>query len=238
MERRSIAQLKGDLRDGKSSFFSTLLLVALTVALAGWLMPWLQFVFGSGWVAPLFTALVVFLPLWFVQKKWLHGAELNPDVADETVLVEHYVRQNKDTTEEPAVALLENALHLKEVTAAACMTPQEQVVSLPIYATIADLERCYAQTYRSRVLVTAQNNLHQVLGYVHVRTLLQQPTDLRSLLRPLYLVPQHTPIAALLPAFIRGRQTIAGVVDEAGQLQGVLTLRDILGELFGELDTE
>ena len=100
-----------------------------------------------------------------------------------------------------------------------------------------DLEQLFRETKLSRIIVT-KDDIDNVLGYVHHQQLLTQPQSISKLILDLPFVPEAMRVTDLLNQFIRDRINIAIVVDEYGGVSGLITLEDILEEIFGEIEDE
>jgi CBS domain containing-hemolysin-like protein len=229
------------LRIGSHTFAATLLLTALAAAVSVWLLPLLAFALGSGWVAPLLTALLLFNFLLFFRRTIFKNIYRDAPGDVDAAILEYLVQQgpahHSEEEEELTVGLLENALHLKEVRAHDCMAPRPEIIHIDVHATVEELRRIFIESKLSRILVT-DRDLDRVLGYVHVQQLFAHPRSLRSIVLPINFVPESIPISDLLNKFIRTRSSITCVVDEYGSVAGLVTLEDALEQLFGEIDDE
>lgn len=228
------------LRIGSHTFPATLLLVMLATFAALGLGPSLQYVFGSGWVAPLVLTLLLFFVLMFFKTLIFKNIYKNAPTEGEAALLEYLVQQNVSGTpgeEEVEMELLENALHLKQVRAHDCMAPRPEIVHIDVQASVAELRQLFIESSLSRILVT-EGELDNVLGYVHVQQLFSKPSNIRSIVMPIKFVPETIQVNDLLNKFIKNRTNIACVVDEYGSLAGLVTLEDALEQLFGDIDDE
>lgn len=147
---------------------------------------------------------------------------------------------NETTTEEEESIdkeLFGKALNLQDVRVRDCMVPRTEVEHIDQQSTIADLEKLFQETRLSRILVT-QDELDEVLGYVHHQQLLDQPTTIEELILPIIFIPEVMRVTDLMDKFIKERLSIVAVVDEFGGVSGVITLEDILEEIFGEIEDE
>ncbi|HMX41536.1 MAG TPA: transporter associated domain-containing protein [Saprospiraceae bacterium] len=228
------------LRIGNHTFSATWLLTLLAALVAVIWVPFLAYVFGSGWVAPLVAALAFFGML-LIFKNWIFRS-LYKNAADggEAALLEYLVQHNVSGApgeEEMEMELLENALHLKRVRAQNCMAPRPEIVHVDVEAPVEELRQIFIESSLSRVLVT-DGDLDTVLGYVHVQQMFAQPRSIRSMVMPITFVPESIAVNDLLSKFIRNRTNIACVVDEYGSLSGLVTLEDALEQLFGDIDDE
>jgi putative hemolysin len=220
------------------SYLLLFLVCSLSVAAVIWLLPPLMFVFGVGWVAPLFTVLIVFSIFLLFRRlifKHLYGKMPNES---EMVLMEYFAQHSDDEDEDVSTELIENALHLREVTAGECMAKREDVVSIAANASIPTLKTLFVESHLSRIIVTENGSLDQVLGYVHVQQMFGSPSSIRRMLLPIRFVSASMPGNELINLFVPTRTNIACVQDESGQLAGIVTLEDVLEQLFGAIEDE
>lgn len=229
---------------GNHSFLFLSLLGIFTLLLYWWLSPPFAYVFGRGWAGPFTIVLIGFgfiIPFRKRLFKQLFGKA--PDES-EAVLMEYFAQQNNhhfgqaDDHVSVEMELIENALHLREVSAGECMTRKEQVVYAAVSSSVEEVRRIFAETQLSRILITQDPSLDRVLGYIHVQQLFTHPVSVREMTLPIRFVPAHLPVNELLNRFVRTRTNIACVVDETGRLAGIITLEDVLEQLFGAIDDE
>lgn len=227
-------------RIGSYHFPATLLLVTATGLLAFYLLPFLFFALGTGWVAPLFLTLVLFAAVVLFKNFIFRHIYKNTPADGNAALLEYLVQQNVSGVpgeEEMEMELLENALHLKSVRAQDCMAPRPEIVHIDVQASVEELRQLFIESSLSRILVT-DGELDRILGYVHVQQLFNHPQILRDIVMPITFVPVSIPVNDLLHKFIKNRTNIACVVDEYGSLAGLVTLEDALEQLFGNIDDE
>ena len=228
------------LRIGSHTFAATWLLTLLAAAVAVLWVPFLSYVFGTGWGAPWVAAWGLFGLLMIFKSLIFKNIYKNAADDGEAALLEYLVQQNATGApgeEEVEMELLENALHLKRVRAQDCMAPRPEIVHVDVHATLEDLRQIFTESSMSRVLVT-DGDLDSALGYVHVQQMFAQPRSIRSMAMPITFVPESIAVNDLLSKFIKNRTNIACVVDEYGSLSGLVTLEDALEQLFGDIDDE
>ena len=139
--------------------------------------------------------------------------------------------------QEPEVELFRNALDFAEVKVRSCMVPRPEIVAVPLSISLEDLKSTFVATGYSR-LVVYRESLDDAFAYVHQFELFKQPKSLRSVLTPLSFVPEAMNAQDVFHQLIREKRSMALVVDDLGDLVGILTLEDIIEELFGEIDDE
>lgn len=228
------------LRLGNNTFPASFFLVLFT-AIASWFaLPACYFAFGRGWAAPLILALCLFFLMLAFRRLFFSNVYKNKHSDGEAALIEYLVQQNNSGIpgeEEEEKELLENALHLKQVRARECMAPRPEIVYIDVNASLADLKSLFIESSLSRIIVI-DGELDQVLGYVHVQQMFEHPQDIRAMVMPITFVPDAILANDLLNKFIRNRRNIACVVDEYGGIAGLVTLEDVLEQLFGDIDDE
>lgn len=133
--------------------------------------------------------------------------------------------------------LFENALELPKVKIRECMVPRKEVEAVGIGAGLQEVTKRFIDTRLSKLIIY-EGNIDNILGYVHQLDLFASPSDLRSLLHPLMAVPETMSAIDLLGRFTRESKSIAWVVDEFGGTAGIVTLEDLLEEVFGEIRDE
>jgi putative hemolysin len=155
--------------------------------------------------------------------------------------LEHFIQQSKNHDEEDPNTLnkelFENALSLSEVKIRECLIPRREIEALDIKTNIEDVKARFITTQLSK-LVVYENNIDSILGYVHQLDLFKNPSDIQSILLPISAIPESMSATDLMNKFAKERKTIAWVVDEFGGTAGIVTMEDILEEIFGEIKDE
>jgi len=154
--------------------------------------------------------------------------------------LENFINRSQTSEEQEAAIdtkLFGNALNLADVRVRDCMVPRTEIESIDVSASVRELEEKFMDTRLSRILVV-DGDTDNVLGYVHHQQLLEFPDNIRQCILELTFVPEVARVADLLDRAVKDQLSIACVVDEFGSIAGVVTLEDLLEEIFGEIEDE
>lgn len=154
--------------------------------------------------------------------------------------LEHFIQQNKENNEDSQdlnTDLFENALSLPGVKVRECLIPRKEIIGVEANASIDELKNKFIETQLSKLIVY-EGNIDNILGYAHQLDMFRKPTDVKSILLPIPAVPESMGITDLINQFTKERKSIAWVVDEFGGTSGIVTMEDLLEEIFGEIQDE
>ena len=165
-------------------------------------------------------------------------AELNFGRID----LEHYIKEgtenNEDTDEvDHEIQIFQNALDFSKVKARDCMIPRTEIVAMEIEEDIESLKNKFVETGLSKILIY-RDNIDNIIGYTHSFELFKKPESVKSILLPVPIIAMSMSANEILEIFIEQRKSIAVVVDEFGGTAGILTIEDIIEEIFGEIEDE
>jgi putative hemolysin len=118
-----------------------------------------------------------------------------------------------------------------------CMVPRKEIISIGVDESIDALRKLFIETKLSRLLVY-RDSVDNIIGFVHSNELFQKPNSIMQVLLPITVVPEVMAASELLSLFIKERKSIAVVVDEFGGTSGVVTIEDVMEEIFGEIQDE
>jgi CBS domain containing-hemolysin-like protein len=135
------------------------------------------------------------------------------------------------------IQIFQNALEFSDLKAREVMVPRAELVAIDIDKDIQELKEFFMTTGLSKIPVY-QNSVDDILGYVHAFELLKKPTSIRSILLPVEFIHEPLPINEVLNRLTRKRKSLAVVLDEYGGTSGIITVEDIVEELFGEIEDE
>ncbi len=173
--------------------------------------------------------------------KYVFNMRLNKsNDAFNKVDLEHFFQQTKEQDEdnqELNTELFENALSLPLVKIRQCLVPRTEIEGVDINSSIEELKTHFVTTQLSK-LVVYDENIDNILGYVHQLDLFQKPDSVKSIMHPMMAVPESMSATDLINKFTKERRSIAWVVDEFGGTSGIVTMEDVLEEIFGEIHDE
>jgi putative hemolysin len=142
-----------------------------------------------------------------------------------------------DDRQERNTQLLENAQELPRVKIRQCLVPRKEIIGVDITISIEDLIQRFSETKLSKMVVY-DSNIDHIVGYVHELDLFKRPSTIQEVLLAIPAVPESMSAADLINKLSRERKSIAWVVDEFGGTAGIITMEDVLEELFGEIFDE
>ena len=182
--------------------------------------------------------------LWFsnvILKRVFNTSEDHIPTAFSRVELQEYVTEQVESTDDEdldsEVQIFHNALTFNDRKAREVMVPRAEVTAVDRYVSNKELISLFSSTGFSKILVYKEN-LDNVVGYIHAFDLFKKPKNIRSITHPVEFVPESMLIKDILNSLIKKRKSIAIVLDEYGGTAGMITLEDIVEELFGEIEDE
>jgi CBS domain containing-hemolysin-like protein len=173
--------------------------------------------------------------------KYLFNIKMDsPNKPFSRIDIEHYYQQTKEAnedTQELNQELFENALGLPGIKIRNCLVPRTEVIAIPVTASMEAARKKMIETKLSRLIVY-ENTIDEIIGYVHQLDMLKETNDLRELLHPIPTVPETMSVTDMISKFSREHKSIAWVVDEYGGTAGIVTMEDLLEEIFGDIRDE
>lgn len=155
--------------------------------------------------------------------------------------LENFLQQGKtNDTEDSAEKnneLFENVLSLSEIKIRSCLIPRKEIEAIDISASLDEVKARLVETKLSR-LVVYQDNIDNIQGYIHHLDMFKNPESIRSVLLPIPTIPESMNATDLMNKFSKERKSIAWVIDEFGGTAGIVTMEDLLEEIFGEIRDE
>jgi CBS domain containing-hemolysin-like protein len=135
------------------------------------------------------------------------------------------------------IQIFQNALDFSEVKSREAMIPRTEVVAVDIDTSPKELAKIFTETGLSKILVYNEN-IDDILGYIHSFELFKKPANLKKVLMPVVFVPETMLVKDVLGILSKKRKSLAVVIDEYGGTSGIITVEDIIEELFGEIEDE
>jgi len=154
----------------------------------------------------------------------------------------NYISEQMESVEkkdnvDSEIQIFQNALEFSDVKAREVMIPRTELVALEIHDSIKTLNELFTSTGYSKILVY-KSTIDDILGYVHSFDLFKKPKTIKSIIKPIELVPETMLVKDILNSLIGKRKSIAIVLDEYGGTSGIITVEDIVEELVGEIEDE
>ncbi len=145
------------------------------------------------------------------------------------------VRENEDVNQE--IQMIQNAIEFKNIKLRDCMVPRTEINAVEVNEKIEILRKMFSDTGHSKIMIYA-DNIDNIQGYVHAYDMFRKPTNIKEVLRKINVYPETMAANELLNDFIKNHKSIAVVVDEFGGTSGIITMEDIIEEIFGEIEDE
>ena len=154
----------------------------------------------------------------------------------------NYIEEQLESTKDmknvdSEIQIFQNALDFSEVKAREAMVPRTEIVATEINASLFEIRRLFTSSGLSKIPVF-EGSIDEILGYVHAFEMFKKPTDLKKILLPVAFVPEAMKISEVLKLLTKQCKSIAVVLDEYGGTSGIITVEDIIEELFGEIEDE
>lgn len=146
--------------------------------------------------------------------------------------------ENQENNEiENEIRLFQNALDFSKVKLRECMVPRTEIEALEVGEDVEALRKRFSETGYSRIIIYKES-IDEVLGYIHTIEMFKNPDKLNDCIVKIPYVPETMPANKLLESFIKENKSMAVVVDEFGGTSGIVTIEDIMEEIFGEIEDE
>lgn len=154
----------------------------------------------------------------------------------------NYISEQMETVEiqdeiDSEIQIFQNALDFSEIKSREVMIPRTEVVAVDIQTTPKELAKMFTETGLSKIIIYKEN-IDDVLGYAHSFELFKKPQTLKKILMPVIFVPETMLAKDVLNILTRKHRSMAVVIDEYGGTSGIITVEDIIEELFGEIEDE
>lgn len=213
------------------------------------------FLINPDWLLTVFAPIIQFMyfilfPLVFLitlLSKFIISNILKLEYSEERPVfgltdLNNYIKNNLnpdniDEDDEVNAKIINNALEFKTVKVRECMIPRTEMIVIDITDPIDELRQEFIDSGHSKVMVY-KDSIDEIVGYCHSLEMFKKPKDIESILNPIIIVPETMLANELMIQFITEHKSVALVVDEFGGTSGIVTMEDIIEEIFGEIQDE
>ncbi|MBL7723314.1 MAG: HlyC/CorC family transporter [Chitinophagaceae bacterium] len=183
------------------------------------------------------AAALIDLSEWILKYVFNIRLDKNKEALKRSDLKHLFQQHSDDERQERNTQLMENAQELPKVKIRQCLVPRKEIVGIESKSSMEQLKKKFVDTKLSK-LVVYENNIDHIIGYVHQLDLFKKTAHIEDVLLPIPAVPESMSATDLINKFTKERKSIAWVVDEFGGTAGIITMEDVLEELFGEIQDE
>lgn len=201
--------------------------------------PMMVMYYSLFWLAKLFVGISEFI------LKYLFNVRIREhNNVFNRVDLEHFVKQSlhghgaeSESSNELNTELFENALYLVNVRIRKCMIPRNEIEAVDVTTPVSDVRQRFIDTQLSKIIVY-EGTIDNIVGYLHHLDLNRRPQTIRQVLHTITAVPEAMSAVDLMNRFTKERKSIAWVIDEFGGTAGIVTMEDVLEEIFGDINDE
>ena len=178
----------------------------------------------------------------FVLKKFFKTEGDQVQLYFSKVELGNYITEQMSTVEDheevdSEIQMFQNALDFSGVKARDVMTPRTEIAAMELLESIEKLKELFIETGYSKIVIY-QNSLDDIIGYVHSFDLFKKPSSIKEIVIPVEFIPEAIFVKDAMNLLTKKRKSVAVVLDEYGGTSGILTIEDIVEELFGEIEDE
>lgn len=178
----------------------------------------------------------------FILKKFFKTEGDNVQLYFSKIELGNYITEQMSSVEDnetvdSEILMFQNALEFSGVKARDVMTPRTEIIAVDLFDSIVDLKELFIETGYSKIVVY-QNSLDDIIGYVHSFDLFKKPNSIKEIVILVEFVPETIFIKDAMSLLTKKRKSVAVVLDEYGGTSGIITIEDIVEELFGEIEDE
>lgn len=156
--------------------------------------------------------------------------------------LDHFVKEvtkgnNRAEEIDYEIRIFQNALDFSTVKVRECMVPRTEITAIDIESPLEKLRQKFIETNLSKILIYRES-VDNIIGYAHAHEMFKKTESIRNILLPISVMPQSMSASEALKTFIREKKSISVVVDEFGGTSGLVTIEDVVEEIFGEIEDE
>jgi len=204
----------------------------------------------SVFAVPLFLVYIILYPLVFLTNKLARfilrfalGTKFpEKELSFGRIDLVHYIHESTPAAAqrhelENEVKIFKRALGFSKIKARDCMIPRTEIVAINVDDSLENLKKMFIETRLSKIMIY-RGGVDNIIGYTHSAEIFKKPSTILSILLPVLIVPESMSANEILTLFIQQHKSVALVVDEFGGTGGMLTIEDIIEEIFGEIEDE
>ena len=177
----------------------------------------------------------------FILRVFFNTKKDDAQLVFSKVELSNYISEQLETSNDDEmdseIQIFQNALDFHDVKAREAMIPRTEIVAIELHESLKSLKDLFIETGLSKIMVY-KDSLDDIIGYVHVFDLFKKPKSIRSILLPIVIVPETMMINDIMNELTKKSKSVAIVLDEYGGTSGLITVEDIVEELFGEIEDE
>ncbi|MDR0438276.1 MAG: hemolysin family protein [Bacteroidales bacterium] len=156
--------------------------------------------------------------------------------------IDYYIQEFSNVPKEEneirqEIQMVQNVMDLQHAKVRECMVPRKEIVAVDVNSSLSELQQKFTETGLSKILIY-KNSVDDIIGYIHAFDLFKNPKTIRDILRKIEVVPESMLSSKLMKEMIDKKRSITVVVDEFGGTSGIITLEDLMEEIFGEIEDE
>ena len=176
----------------------------------------------------------------FILKRFFKVNDISSENSFSKLELENYIEseiENSNENLDTEIEIFQNALELSEIKARDIMVPRAEVIAIDDLTDLKKVKEILIQTGLSKIPVY-KDSIDNIIGYLHSFDFLKKPDNLKDFILPIEFIPEPMIVNDVLKRLTRQRKSIAVVIDEYGGTSGIITVEDIIEELFGEIEDE
>lgn len=246
------------LPNGFDSPFFVLLIQTITATLIilifAEFLPKIIFRLNSNYILNIFSIPLAGLYLLFIPiiytfitlAQWVLKYVFRTSIEDSkytfsSIDLDYYIKEfhgkEASSQDENDIQIFQNAIEFQEMKIRECMVPRTEIIGVNENSDLQDLKNLFLKSWHSKIVVYKEN-IDNITGYIHVFDLFQHPKSLTSIVREISFVPETMAANDFMSKMIKKENSIAVVLDEFGGTSGIITLEDLMEEIFGEIEDE
>lgn len=199
-------------------------------------LPMFGFYWASKWIVGFFVG----LSKWVLKKTMKVSLEEDKPIFGRVELEQYLESRTQDFQEDEVdteVMIYKNVLDFSNIKVKECMVPRTEIEAVDIEIPVDELRQLFIETGYSKILIYKET-IDEIIGFVHSYELFKKPSQVKEILLPVGYIPQTMSAQEALNNFIQQQKSVFVVVDEFGGTAGMLTIEDVVEEIFGEIEDE